>query len=88
MIDQHGPAGPSQKPVAAPGRARGYSEPAAGSDQERYGADHRRAGERREAPGPRKLAKALTKETLLDKDAESRWCGGELLRQLVRVLGR
>lgn len=40
------------------------------------------------APDPRKLAKALTKETLLDKDAESRWCGAYLLRELVPVLGR
>nr|WP_093272386.1 helix-turn-helix domain-containing protein [Saccharopolyspora shandongensis] len=40
------------------------------------------------APNPRKLAKALTKETLLDSDAESRWCGAYLLRGLVPVLGR
>lgn len=40
------------------------------------------------APEPRKLAKALTKETLLDNDAESRWCGAHLLRELVPVLGR
>ena len=40
------------------------------------------------APDPRKLARALTKETLLDKDAESRWCGAYLLREMVPVLGR
>lgn len=40
------------------------------------------------APHPRKLAKALAKETLLDNDAESRWCGAHLLRELVPVLGR
>ncbi|MEG9518920.1 XRE family transcriptional regulator [Saccharopolyspora indica] len=40
------------------------------------------------APNPRKLAKALTKETLLDSDAESRWCGAYLLKELVPVLGR
>lgn len=41
-----------------------------------------------EAPAPRRLAKALTKETLLDDDAESRWCGAFLLRELVPVLGK
>ncbi|WP_263252087.1 helix-turn-helix domain-containing protein [Saccharopolyspora rosea] len=40
------------------------------------------------APQPRKLAKALTKEALLDSDAESRWCGAYLLKELVPVLGR
>jgi len=40
------------------------------------------------APEPRKLAKALTKEVLLKSDAESRWCGAYLLRELVPVLGR
>jgi hypothetical protein len=40
------------------------------------------------APEPRKLAKVLTKEVLLDSDAESRWCGAYLLRELVPVLGR
>lgn len=40
------------------------------------------------APQPRKLAKALTKEALLDSDAESRWCGSYLLKELVPVLGR
>lgn len=40
------------------------------------------------APEPRKLAKALTKEALLQDDAESRWCGAHLLRELVPVLGR
>ena len=40
------------------------------------------------APNPRKLAKALTKEALLESDAESRWCGAHLLRELVPVLGR
>jgi transcriptional regulator with XRE-family HTH domain len=40
------------------------------------------------APQPRKLAKALTKEALLDTDAESRWCGAHLLKELVPVLGR
>jgi len=39
-------------------------------------------------PQPRKLAKALTKEALLDSDAESRWCGSHLLKELVPVLGR
>lgn len=40
------------------------------------------------APQPRKLARALTKEALLESDAESRWCGSYLLKELVPVLGR
>lgn len=40
------------------------------------------------APHPRKLAKALAKEALVDNDAESRWCGAHLLRELVPHLGR
>ncbi|SFE38773.1 Helix-turn-helix domain-containing protein [Actinopolyspora alba] len=40
------------------------------------------------APEPRKLAKALGKEVMLEKDAESRWCGAHLLTGLVPVLGR
>ncbi|QIZ35102.1 helix-turn-helix domain-containing protein [Saccharopolyspora sp. ASAGF58] len=40
------------------------------------------------APDARKLAKALTKEALLDNDTESRWCGAYLLKELVPVLGK
>lgn len=40
------------------------------------------------APDPRKLAKALTKEAVNSKDAQCRWCGSYMLRELAPVLGR
>lgn len=46
------------------------------------------ATEPTQAPDPRRLAKALSKEALLDNDAESRWCGAHLLTGLVPVLGK
>ncbi|MGJ7908495.1 hypothetical protein ACOQFL_18680 [Actinopolyspora sp. H202] len=40
------------------------------------------------ALGAKRLAKALGKEVVLEKDAESRWCGAHPLTGLVPVPGR
>ncbi|WP_143539662.1 hypothetical protein [Saccharopolyspora spinosa] len=40
------------------------------------------------APDPVRLAKRLAKDAVDVKDAEARWCGAYLLRELVPVLAR